>query len=76
MDLTVTERFFLKYPLKSQNGEVHASVCLTTKSVLLLNYSHNNSPVDDVPSLQLLRSKVLSTNRSGLGCFTVQLVDN
>ena len=26
------------------------SVCLTMKSILLLNSSHNNSSIDDVPS--------------------------
>ena len=50
--------FFVKYTLKGrhykllscENGEAHASVCLTMKSVLLLNSSRNNSSVDVVPS--------------------------
>ena len=49
-------------------------VCLTRKSILLLDSSRNISSVDEVPS-QLLRSKVLSTNRSALGRSTVQLAD-
>ena len=45
------------------------------EKALLVNSSRNNS-VDDVSSqYKLLRSKVLSTNRSGLGRSTVQLVD-
>ena len=52
-----------------------ASVCLTVKSVLLLNSSRNNSSVDDVQVSKLLRSKVLSTHRSEFSRSTVQLVD-
>ena len=41
---------------------------------LLLDSSRNISSVDEVLS-KLLRSKVLSTNRSALGRSTVQLAD-
>ena len=34
--------------LACENGRVHASVCLTMKSVLLLDSSRGNSSVDDV----------------------------
>ena len=61
--------------LASENGEARAPVCLTIKSVLSLNFSRNNSYVDDVPSHKLPRSKVLSTNRSEFSHSTVQLVD-
>ena len=37
-------------PLARENGEMHASVRLTMKGILLLNTSHNNSSVDDVQS--------------------------
>ena len=37
-------------PLACENGEACASVCLTMKSVLLLDSTRNNSSVDDVPS--------------------------
>ena len=33
-----------------ENGEAHAYVCLTMKSILLLNSSRNISSVDEVPS--------------------------
>ena len=36
--------------LARENGEARASVCLTMKSVLLLDSSRNNCSVDDVPS--------------------------
>ena len=39
--------------LACENSEACASVCLTTKNVLSLNFSHNNSSVDDVPSQQV-----------------------
>ena len=37
-------------PLVHENGEARTSVCLTMKSVLLLDSSRNNSSVDHVPS--------------------------
>ena len=36
--------------LARENCEACASVGVTMKNVLLLNFSHNNSFVDDVPS--------------------------
>ena len=33
-----------------ENDEVHGLVCLTMKSILLLNSSRNKSSVDDLPS--------------------------
>ena len=50
-----------------ENGEARASVGLTLKSILLLKITAFS---------KLLRSKVLSTNRSEFGRSTVQLVDN
>ena len=49
---------FVKYVLESQaytlqareNGKAHASVCVTIKSVLLLDSSRNISSIDEVPS--------------------------
>ena len=35
-------------PLACENGKVCVSVCLTMKSILLLDSSRNNSSVDDV----------------------------
>ena len=45
-----TEKPGINMTLARENGEAHASVRLAMKSVLLLNFSHNNSSVGDVPS--------------------------
>ena len=54
--------FFVRYALKSQalyaaipwkRREARVSVCLTMKSVMLLNSFRNNSSVDDAPSYSI-----------------------
>ena len=83
--MTITERFFCEIcaeksgiiRCKNVKTAKRVLVCLTMKSVLLLDSSRNISSVDEVPSQysKLLCSKVLSTNRSALGRSTVQLAD-
>ena len=77
--MTVTECFRAKKLriircklMVHETSKVHAFVCLTIEIVLLLNSSHNNGLYQ---VSKLLCSKVLSTNMSGLGHSTVQLVD-
>ena len=65
--------------LAHENGEVHAFVCLTIKSILSLNSFHNNSSVDCRWSSKSVSYSVQSfinkINRSEFSHSTVQCVD-